>query len=205
MTLPTVLHPPAVAVQDPLLTPHQVQVEAGPGVEGVDLPDPQTGGRGGPGQGPQRESLVTSAEVDAAPRVPLAGPGELPSLGLALSAGHEGVDHHLVTGHHTAVVTASLGEMCPHPLTELRTKISQLSDNVQPGSVTVTWSCWSVLVSDPAASRDCYQADPLSPFIVITACMNQLNSVLLFTKHAIAWLRTVQPTPQHAPRHKLRE
>ena len=35
------------------------------------------------------------------------------------------------------------------------------------------------------ACRDCCEADPLCPFIVISALyMNQLNSVLLFTKHA---------------------
>ena len=40
------------------------------------------------------------------------------------------------------------------------------------------------MVSETAC-RDCYEADPLCPFIVITALyMNQLNSVLLFTKHA---------------------
>ena len=42
------------------------------------------------------------------------------------------------------------------------------------------------MVSETAC-RDCYEADPLCPFIVITALyMNQLNSVLLFTKHATA-------------------
>ena len=134
-------------------------------------------------------------EVDAAPGISLAGAGELPSLGLALSPRHEGVDHHLVSRHHAAVVTTTLGEMCPHPLTRLGTKISQLSENVQLGSVTVTWWSWSGGAGVSPACRDCYQADPLSPFIVITACMNQLNSVLLFTKHATAPLCSSSSTP----------
>ena len=40
--------------------------------------------------------------------------GELAPLGLTLGAGHKGVGHHLVAGHHAAVVTPALGEVGPH-------------------------------------------------------------------------------------------
>ena len=120
MTGTTVLHAAAEAVQHPLLAPHQVQVEAGPGggVAG-DFPQPQTDRGGRPGEFLYGQSLVVSAQVDAAPGEPPAGPGELPPLRLTLSARHEGVDHHLVASHHPTVVAASLREVGPHPGTEL--------------------------------------------------------------------------------------
>ena len=120
MTGPTVLHAAAEAVEHPLLAPHQVQVEAGPGGGvAVDLPQPETDRRGRPGEFLYGQTLVVSAQVDAAPGKSLAGPGELPSLWLTLSARHEGVDHHLVTRHHPTVVASSLREVGPHPLTQL--------------------------------------------------------------------------------------
>ena len=120
MTGPTVLHAAAEAVEHPLLAPHQVQVEAGPGGGvAVDLPQPETDRRGRPGEFLYGQTLVVSAQVDAAPGKSAAGPGELPSLWLTLSARHEGVDHHLVTRHHPTVVASSLREVGPHPLTQL--------------------------------------------------------------------------------------
>ena len=128
MTGTAVLHAAAEAVQHPLLGPHQVQVEAGPGGrEVVDLPQPETDRGGRPGEFLDGESLVVPAQVDAAPGESPAGPGELPPLGLTLGAGHEGVDHHLVARHHPAVVAASLGEVGPHPLTDLWTALLDLS------------------------------------------------------------------------------
>ena len=62
-----VFHAPAVAVQDPLLAPDQVQVEAGPGVVVVDFPQPDTCWRGGARELLYGESLVVPAEVDTAP------------------------------------------------------------------------------------------------------------------------------------------
>ena len=116
MTGPTVLHSTTEAVEHPLLPAHQVQVEAGPGGrEVVDLPQPETDGGGRPGEFLYGQGLVVPPQGDAAPGEPPAGPGELPSLGLTLSAGHEGVDHHLVPSHHTTVVAASLREVGPHP------------------------------------------------------------------------------------------
>ena len=128
MTGPAVLHAAAEAVQHPLLAPHQVQVEAGPGGGVVgDLPQPQTDRGGRPGEFLYGQSLVVPAQADAAPGESPAGPGELPPLGLTLGAGHEGVDHHLVPSHHPAVVAASLGEVGPHPLTGLCTGLLDLS------------------------------------------------------------------------------
>ena len=112
-----------------------------------------------------------------------------------------------MTRHHPTVVASTLREVGPHPGTGLHWSglvcallcspldISTLiKSNPLVWSVTVTWLSWSVLVSETAC-RDCYEADPLCPFIVITALyMNQLNSVLLFTKHATA-LSTRQPAP----------
>ena len=55
-----------------------------------------------------------AAQVEAAPGVSSARPGKVSSLRLALSAGHEGVDHHLMTRENTGVVTSVLGEMSSH-------------------------------------------------------------------------------------------
>ena len=114
MTVPAVLHPPAEAVEDSLLVPHQLEVEAGPGAVVGHFPHPEAGGGGRSGEFLYGECFVLPSEVDAAPGISPAAPGELPPLRLALSAGHEGVDHHLVPSHHPAVVTPSLGEVGPH-------------------------------------------------------------------------------------------